>query len=58
MNFPSSSNCFCIKNEFLILFLYFNHLWTGRVIKQKCRGPGVKDSKTQGAPDTDGGLIV
>ena len=29
MNFPSSSNCFCIKNEFLISFLYFNLLWTG-----------------------------
>jgi hypothetical protein len=49
-------DCFYIKNSFSKSFIHFKWSLDCTCIRQKCRGLGVKDFKTQGAPVTDGGL--
>jgi hypothetical protein len=47
MNFPSSSNCFCIKNTFTNSFIHFKQVLDWAQDNQRTQGPRGKIPKTQ-----------
>jgi hypothetical protein len=57
MNFPSSSNCFCIKITFTNSFTYFKYALDWASISGKRRGSGVKYTMTQSTTGKDCGLF-
>ena len=50
-------DCFYIKNSFSKSFIHFKWSLDCACIRQKYRGLGVKDSKTQDTTVEDGGFI-
>ena len=58
MNFPSSSNCFRIKNTFTNSFIHFKQVLDWSSISREVRGPGVNVTETHNTAEVDGGLIL
>jgi hypothetical protein len=58
MNFPSSSNCFCIKIAFTNSFTYFKYALNWASITEMRRGVHGKCPKTQANTAADRGLFV
>ena len=57
MNFPSSSNCFCIKNTFTNSFIHFKQVLDWASISVKHRGLGERIPRPSEQLSMDGGLI-